>query len=82
MSTVTVRIRQETHKSLKRLAEKTGMSMPEILTKAIEEYRRRHFLDRLAEDFAKLQANSPEWNEELSEREAWDATLGDDLDEE
>jgi predicted DNA-binding protein len=82
MSTVTVRIRQETHRSLKRLAEKTGEPMPEILTKAIEEYRRKHFLDGLAEDFTKLQADSPKWNEELSEREVWDATLGDDLDEE
>jgi hypothetical protein len=53
--------------------------MPEILTKAIEEYRRRHFLGGLAEDFAKLQADSAEWSEELSEREAWDATLTDDL---
>ncbi len=82
MSTVTVRIREEAHKSLKRLAEKTGEPMPEILTKAIEEYRRKHFLDGLAGDFAKLQGDSPEWNEELSEREAWDAALDDDLDEE
>ncbi len=82
MSTVTVRIRLETHRSLKRLAEKTGEPMPEILTKAVEEYRRKHFLDRLAGDFAELQADSAEWNEELSEREAWDNTLGDDLDEE
>ena len=82
MSTVTVRIRKETHRSLKRLADKTGEPMPEILTKAIEEYRRRHFLDGLAEDFAKLQADSPEWNEELSERDAWDTALGDDLHEE
>ncbi len=53
--------------------------MPEILTKAIEEYRRKHFLDGLAEDFAKLQADSREWNDEVLEREAWDATLGDDF---
>jgi len=80
MSTVTVRIRKETHRSLKRLSDKTGEPMPEILTKAIEEYRRKHFLGGLAEDFAKLHADSPEWNEELSEREAWDATFTDDLD--
>jgi predicted transcriptional regulator len=80
MSTVTVRIRMETHRSLKRLAEKTGESMPEILTKAIEEYRRKHFLDGLAEDFTKLRADSQKWNEEQSERQAWDSTLGDDLD--
>jgi predicted transcriptional regulator len=81
MSTVTVRIRKETHRSLKQLADKTGEPMPEILTKAIEEYRRTHFLDGLAKDFARLQGDSSEWKEELSERDAWDATLGDDLDE-
>jgi hypothetical protein len=52
------------------------------MRKSIEESRRQRLLDGLAEDFAKLRANSSKWIEELLEREAWDETLGDGLDEE
>jgi predicted CopG family antitoxin len=82
MPTKTVRIHDDTHESLKRLAEKTGEPMPELLSKAVEEYRRKHFLEGLAEDFARLRADSDKWKEELEEREAWNETLQDDLVEE
>ncbi len=55
--------------------------MAVILGKAIEEYRRQHFLRGLAADFATLGSHPEAWGEELREREEWDATLGDDLQE-
>ena len=57
------------------MADRAGETMPE--RKAIQE-----FLDGLAEEFARLRTDAPKWKEDLLEREAWDATLEDDLDEE
>jgi predicted transcriptional regulator len=79
MSTMTVRIHEDTHRSLKDLAQQTGEAMADILATAIEEYRRQHFLKGLAADFAALRRDPAAWEEELREREAWDTTLGDGL---
>ena len=80
MSTAAVRIHDETHSTLKELARQTGEAMSDILAKAIEEYRRRHFLTGLAADFQALRSDPEAWGSELEERAAWDATLLDDLD--
>lgn len=81
MSTMTVRIHEQTHRSLKEMARETGEAMADILATAIEEYRRQRFLKGLSQDFADLRADSQAWEEELRERQAWDATLSDDLEE-
>jgi len=81
MSTVTVRIHQHTHRSLREIASRTGRSMPEILDQAVEELRRQSFLQGLAEDFTALREDPQAWQEELEERAAWDGVLRDDLDE-
>lgn len=79
MSTVTVRIPEDTHRSLREIATRTGQSMPQVLRQAVEELRRRSFLQGLAADFAALRDDREGWQDELAERAAWDATLGDDL---
>ena len=81
MSTMTVRIHEDTHRSLKEMALQTGEAMADILANAIEEYRRQRFLRGLAEDFAALRQDPEAWGEELRERQLWEATLGDDLEE-
>ncbi len=81
MSTMTVRIHEDTHRSLKEMARQTGEAMADILAKALSEYRRQSFLRGLAEDFAALREDPEAWDEELSERREWDATLGDGLEE-
>ncbi len=81
MSTVTVRVRKETRDALRELSSHTGRSMPEILDQAVEEFRRQSFLQGLAADFAALKSDPAAWRDELEAREAWDATLGDDLEE-
>ena len=55
--------------------------MMDILDQAIELYRRQCFLDGLNADFAALRQNKAAWDEELAERESWDATLADDLED-
>jgi len=46
--------------------------MQEIVDEAIEQYRRRLFLDEANEGFAQLHADEERWAEELQERAAWD----------
>ncbi len=79
MSTMTVRVHENTHRSLKELAGQTGQAMADILAAALEQYRRQLFLRGLAEDFADLRTDSAAWDEELRERQAWDATLAGDM---
>lgn len=74
-----VRIRSEDHEVLKALSQQTGESMSDLLSRAIEQYRRRHFLYGLASDFAALRVREGDWDDELEERAAWDQALGDDL---
>ena len=52
--------------------------MTDILTESIKEYRQQ-FLQGLAQDFAALREDSEAWEEEIQERQAWSATLSDDL---
>ncbi|WP_406698171.1 toxin-antitoxin system protein [Singulisphaera sp. Ch08] len=54
--------------------------MTEVLGKAIEEYRKKRFLEGLNADFAALREAPAAWAEEQEERAAWDATLADGLD--
>jgi predicted transcriptional regulator len=79
--TTTVRITQETSRTLRELATATGRSMQDVLADAVETYSRRVLLDRTNAAFAALRADTREWQAELEERRAWEATLGDDLEE-
>jgi hypothetical protein len=46
---------------------------------AVQEYRRKQFLDQLNMDFARLRRNHESWEAELKERALWDTTLADGL---
>jgi hypothetical protein len=61
------------------MATSAGETMPSILDKAIEHYRRKQFLDGLNADFARLRRDAQAWQQEVAEREAWDVTLADGL---
>ncbi len=67
---------------VKQLAEGTGMSISEVVSRALEEYRRKHFLYGLADDFAALRVRDGDWEDEIEERRAWDGVLGDDIESE
>jgi len=82
MTSTTVRISPAAHDALRELATRTGEPMQMVLTKAIEHYRRQRFLDELDAAFAALREDPEGWAAELAEREAWDATLADGLDDE
>ncbi len=51
--------------------------MQTIVEEAIEQYRRRRFLEGLNQDFQALKEDAQAWQEELAERALWDNTLLD-----
>jgi len=81
MNSLTVRISETSHQILQELAEHSGESMQTILARAIEEYRRKRFLEEANAAYAALRQNPKAWKQEQAERRAWEATLGDGLEE-
>jgi hypothetical protein len=55
--------------------------MAAVLEEAIERYRRRKFLEEANASYAALKANRKEWKAETAERESWDRTNSDGLDD-
>jgi hypothetical protein len=51
--------------------------MQAVLDKAIEDYRRRCFLEEANRAFAALRKDRNAWKAEVDERRAWDSTLAD-----
>lgn len=72
-----VRVSNTTHSLLRSLSKEFGESMQTIIEEAVEQYRRRKFLEGLNEDFKALKEDSEAWQEELEERAIWDKTLLD-----
>lgn len=82
MASLTVRIGEEAHRVLREIAERSRESMQAVLAKAIEEYRRKSFLESANAAFAALRKDPKAWRREQEERAAWDVTLRDDLEKE
>ena len=76
----TTRISKETHELLRRLSEEEGSSMQSIIESALEEYRRKKFLEDSNAAYKKLRLREEDWAQEKEEREDWDKTLQDGLD--
>ncbi len=79
MPSVNVRINERTYKVINEIAGQSGKSKQEILDNAVEEYRRKLFLMEANKAYSALRNNQEKWQEEIQEREEWDATLEDSL---
>ena len=79
--TTTVRISTRAQRTLKRLSKVTGRSQTALLDEAVEELRRRRFFEEANRAYVALKADPKAWAEELEERKAWEATLGDGQDD-
>lgn len=80
MSEPTVCMSEADHQLLKELAEQTGQTPAEVLSKALDAYRRQLFFEQMNAGYAELRADPEAWAEHLAERRQWDATLMDGLD--
>jgi hypothetical protein len=77
----TVRLRPRTRQALQQIAGITGESMQQALERAVEERRRRVYLEGLAADYAALRANAKAAREFDREVAAWDVTNSDGLED-
>ena len=77
MAGMQVRVSESTHQTLRILSAEVGESMQNLMEQAVEQYRRRLFLEGLNEDFKTLREDPQAWREELEERALWDNTLLD-----
>lgn len=81
MASLNVRVNPQTHRTVRELAHRDGKPMQDILERAVEEYRRKRFLEEANARFAALKSQPAEWCEELAERALWDNTLDDNREE-
>ena len=79
MSQPTVRISETTHHVLKELSRAKQEPMQVILELAVEEYRRRCFLESVNDAYGALRSDAKAWQEIEVQRQLWDPTLNDGL---
>lgn len=68
-----VRINEQTHQVLREMAQTEHRSMQAVLERAVEEYRRRRFLEDVNDAYAALRTDPEAWGEIQSERAQWEA---------
>lgn len=73
-----IRLSAADKKYLQQLSKKSGKSMTKIIEQLLEDHRRRSFFVGLASDHAKLS----ETEDEQQERDLWDRTAADGLEDE
>ncbi len=74
-----VRLSHNAAENLENISNLTGKSKQSIIEKALNKLYREEFLKKTNEEFEILMADPQLWEEELKERELWDATLNDGL---
>jgi len=79
MASTTVRINAADKETLRYLSTETGRKMQDVLSEAVELYRRTSFLHRVNAAFVGLKSDPDAWATETEERTAWEATLSDGL---
>jgi predicted DNA-binding protein len=79
--TTTIRIDTKTYENLKKLSEQLEQPMQKIVYEALVEYKKKILLSQTAEAFLNLKKNSDLWEDEIKERELWDNTLLDGVEE-
>ncbi|HLE63705.1 MAG TPA: hypothetical protein VI750_11215 [Pyrinomonadaceae bacterium] len=82
MASVNVRISTNSYQILKSLSQDKGESMQSVMDQAIEDLRRRKMLEATNSAFAALKSDKAAWQEEIEEREIWENTLADGVDDE
>jgi hypothetical protein len=74
-----VRIREETRETLRELEQRTGERTPDLLARAVDQFRRSLILAETNVAYGALRADADAWDEASAEREEWESTLGDGL---
>ncbi len=78
----TARISSRSDSIIKEMILLTGYSKVEIIEHALEAYQRNERIRLMNEAYQNLQSDPSTWRKELQEREEWEGTLNDGLEEE
>jgi len=81
MSDVAITINKNTHEVLLKLSKQSGDNLQTLLDKAVEQYRRQLLLLQANQAFAALRKDELLWQDELNERQEWEQTLADGIDD-
>lgn len=81
MPTTTIRVTQEAQNTIRELAEDYGVTMQEVIDKALKTLRREQFFAKLDEEYAALEADPEAWQDWQEEIASWDVTLNDGLED-
>lgn len=79
MSTTTIRVSTEIRDTLHEMAQNSGLSMQQLLERALEVYRRQRLLQEANAAYEALSADPDAWRDFQQELIDWDATLADGL---
>jgi len=79
--TITVRIDDETNQVINAMSRTLSKTKKDILKDAVYQYRKIIFFKQVNNEYAELQSNREKWKEEQQERNEWDATIGDGIDD-
>ena len=82
METTTIRVSGKTRDVLRVLARDSGKAIQDVIDEAVELYRRQRIIEQANAAYAALRDDPEEWQAEIEERAAWDATIGDGLEDE
>ncbi len=76
-----IRISLATDHYLDEIAKISGMHKQAIVERAVEAFLRDQFIKKANEEFASMQADPTLWEQELKERNAWNTTSSDGLED-
>jgi hypothetical protein len=79
MTTTTIRVSIQTRNLLHSLASSAGVSMQQVIDRALEIYRRQELLRNANMAYACLREQEEQWVEFQTELRDWDTALADGL---
>lgn len=78
----TIKVSVETRDRLKKLADEDDLTLDAELARTLDRAEEARFWEGVRADYARLQANTQEWRDYVSELAEWDQTTGDGLSDE
>jgi len=81
MGSTNMRVYDKTYSQIDKIAHQLKISKQEALDQAVESYRRELFLREANNAYAALRNDPEAWQNEKEERETWDYTIQDGLED-
>ncbi len=75
------RVDEPTLQRVRKLAALEQTTQQELIARALEAFERTVLLDRLNASFARMRDDPRAWREEQRERQVWEGTIRDGLEE-